>query len=310
MENITLDSMSQLAIAWLIKIAFAVVIFIIGKWIAKRLTAFARKLMQRGDVDPTLVSFGGNMIYALLITFVIIASLSQLGVQTASLIAVLGAAGLAIGLALQGSLSNFAAGVMIIAFRPFTKGDFIDAGGVSGTVSDVNIFTTTLLTPDNKKVITPNAQITDGTITNFSAMPTRRIDMIFGIGYEDDIPKAKKLLEKLVDADERILKDPAPVIAVHALADSSVNLVCRPWVKREDYWAVHFAMHEQVKIEFDKANISIPFPQRDVHVHNVPANDGTTKPTPAKATATKPRPAKTPAKKVAAPKKATAAKKS
>jgi small conductance mechanosensitive channel len=202
-------------------------------------------------------------------TFVIVAAIGTLGVQTTSFVAVLGAAGLAVGFALQGSLSNFAAGVMLIVFRPFKAGDYVEAGGTAGSVQEVSIFTTVMKTPDNKKVIIPNSQITGGSITNYSAMETRRVDMVFGIGYGDNIKQAKDTLEQILAADERILKDPAPTIAVSELADSSVNFVVRPWVKTADYWAVYFDLTEKVKLTFDEKGISIPFPQQDVHMHQV-----------------------------------------
>ncbi len=284
MDAITLDSIGDLITLWLLKIAAAALIIVIGMWIAKRLTRLAQSMLKRSHLDETLISFAGKIIFAVLVTFVAIAALSQIGVQTASIIAVLGAAGLAVGLALQGSLSNFAAGVMIIGFRPFHKGDYIEAAGVSGSVEEVSIFTTTLLTPDNRKVIVPNSQITGDTITNYSAMPTRRLDLMFGIGYDDDIAKAKNVLEKMLKAEKRVLQDPAPKIAVHELADSSVNLICRPWVNKEDYWELYWELHEKVKQEFDKAGISIPFPQRDVHMYHVdslPASKATSAAKPA-----------------------------
>jgi small conductance mechanosensitive channel len=202
---------------------------------------------------------------------VIIAAIHQLGIQTASLIALLGAAGLAVGLALQGSLSNFAAGVLIVLFRPYKVGDWIEGGGVSGAVEEVQILTTVLKTGDNKRVIIPNSQIMGTTITNYSANETRRVDLVVGVSYSDDLDKVRKELEGLVAADERILKDPAVTIAVSELADSSVNFVLRPWVNTADYWGVYFDLTEAIKKRFDEVGISIPFPQRDVHIHNVPA---------------------------------------
>lgn len=246
---------------------FAIVIFIFGKWVAKAITNFAKKTLKRSGLDDTLVIFLGNIIYAILFAFVIIAALSQLGVETTSLAAIFAAAGLAIGLALQGSLSNFASGVMIIAFRPFKKGDFIEAAGTSGSVEEVGIFCTTLKSGDNKMIVIPNGALTGGNIVNFSAHDTRRIDLVFGIGYDDDIKKAKMLLGDIITAESRILKDPAPVIAVAELADSSVNLAVRPWVKTSDYWGVKFDLLEAVKLRFDQEGISIPFPQQDVHMH-------------------------------------------
>ena len=214
-----------------------------------------------------LVNFLGSIVNAILLLFVIIAALDQLGVDTSSLVALIAAAGLAIGLALQGSMQNFAAGVMIIVFKPFKCGDFIDAGCVSGMGEKVQIYSTTMLTGDNKEVIVPNGGINGGAITNFSARATRRVDMVFGIGYDDDIRKAKEILEGLVAADDRILKDPAPVVALSELADSSVNFIVRPWVNSGDYWAVMWDMNEKVKTSFDEAGISIPYPQMDVHLH-------------------------------------------
>ncbi len=214
-------------------------------------------------------SFLSDIGHILIVVFVVIASLGQLGIQTTSLVAVLGAAGLAVGLALQGSLSNFASGVIIIALRPFKVGDFVEAGGVSGVIEGIQIFSTSMKTGDNKAIIIPNSAITGGTITNFSAKDTRRVDLVFGIGYNDDIPMAKAILQRLVDEDERILKDPAPVIAVGELADNSVNIIVRPWTSTADYWGVYWDLTEKVKLTFDKEGISIPYPQRDVHLHQV-----------------------------------------
>jgi small conductance mechanosensitive channel len=229
------------------------------------------KAMQKGDMDITLRRFVANLARMLLMLFVIIAAIHQLGIQTASLIALLGAAGLAVGLALQGSLSNFAAGVLIVLFRPYKVGDWIEGGGVSGAVEEVQILTTVLKTGDNKRVIIPNSQIMGTTITNYSANETRRVDLVVGVSYGDDLDKVRTELEGLVAADERILKDPTVTIAVSELADSSVNFVLRPWVKTADYWGVYFDLTEAIKKRFDEVGISIPFPQRDVHIHSVPA---------------------------------------
>ncbi|MFW0778161.1 MAG: mechanosensitive ion channel family protein [Rickettsiales bacterium] len=250
-------------------IIFALAIFIFGKWAAKGLTGLIRKAMRRSQLDETLVTFLGNIVYGLLFAFVVIAALSQLGVETTSLAAIFAAAGLAIGLALQGSLSNFAAGVLIIAFRPFSKGDYIEAAGTAGVVQEVGIFSTTLKSPDNKMIVVPNGAVTSDNIVNFSAHATRRIDFTFGIGYDDDIKKAKDILRNILDDDPRVLKDPAPVIGVSELADSSVNFVVRPWVKTEDYWSAYFDISEEVKLRFDKEGISIPFPQQDVHMYQI-----------------------------------------
>ena len=216
-------------------------------------------------MDEILVNFVASIIKTILLLFVVIAALDQLGVDTTSLIALLGAAGLAIGLALQGSLQNFAAGVMLIIFRPFKSGDFVEVAGTAGVVETISIFSSTLRTGDNREVIIPNGSIYGGTITNYSARATRRVDMVFGIGYDDDIKKAKQLMEQVVTADERVLAEPAPVIAVSELADSSVNFVVRPWVNTPDYWAVLWDLTEEIKLKFDAEGISIPYPQMDVH---------------------------------------------
>jgi small conductance mechanosensitive channel len=254
-----------------INLVTAIVIFFVGKWIVNLVVKGMLKAMQKGDMDITLRRFVANLARMLLMLFVIIAAIHQLGIQTASLIALLGAAGLAVGLALQGSLSNFAAGVLIVLFRPYKVGDWIEGGGVSGAVEEVQILTTVLKTGDNKRVIIPNSQIMGTTITNYSANETRRVDLVVGVSYSDDLDKVRKELEGLVAADERILKDPAVTIAVSELADSSVNFVLRPWVNTADYWGVYFDLTEAIKKRFDEVGISIPFPQRDVHIHNVPA---------------------------------------
>ncbi|MDX1352115.1 MAG: mechanosensitive ion channel [Thiomicrorhabdus sp.] len=260
--------MNEYAMPWAIKIVMALAIFIIGRWVVKIIVKLVKKLLNRSaSMDEMLVNFLGSIVNAVLLLFVIIASLDQLGVDTSSLVALIAAAGLAIGLALQGSMQNFAAGVMILVFKPFKSGDFIEAGGVTGVVENVQIFSTTMRTGDNKEVIVPNGGIYGSAITNFSARDTRRVDMVFGIGYDDDIRKAKEILTGLVEADERILKDPAPVIAVSELGDNSVNFVVRPWVNSGDYWKVYWDMNESVKLAFDEAGISIPYPQMDVHLH-------------------------------------------
>ncbi len=257
----------DLGIQFSIKLVSALAIFVIGRWAAKRITNIAKTLMQRGDVDQMLQRFLGNLVYAVLLTMVILAAITQLGVQTTSFVAILGAAGLAIGLALQGSLSNFAAGVLIILFRPYKTGDYIEAAGVSGSVESVQVFTTILNTPDNKQVIVPNSAVMSGTITNYSANDTRRVDMVFGVGYEDSLDKVKQALSEIVSSDSRVHKEPAPVIAVAELADNSVNLAVRVWVDTGDYWGVFFDTTETVKRKFDEQGISIPYPQRDVHVY-------------------------------------------
>lgn len=262
-----LPKIYELLTVYGLRVIAALAIFIIGRWVAKGLRRFIRKMMTRSNVDPTLISFVVNLAYVALLAFVIIAALNQLGIQTASFIAILGAAGLAIGLALQGSLSNFAAGVLMIIFRPFKVGDLIEAAGVTGTVEEIQIFTTQLKTPDNKTIIVPNASVTADNITNYSAKGTRRVDMVFGIGYEDDIDKARGIILEILAQDERVLKDPEAVVLVSELADSSVNFAARAWADAGDYWNVYFDTIEAVKKRFDAEGISIPFPQRDVHVY-------------------------------------------
>ena len=259
----------ELVVSYGPRVLAAIAILIVGWFVARALTTLSKRGMGRANLDKTLSRFLSNLVFMLLMTFVVLAAISKLGVETASFIAVIGAAGFSIGFALQGSLSNFAAGVMILIFRPFRTGDAIEAGGTAGEVADVGIFSTVLLTPDNKKVIVANSAITGGNITNYSAMPSRRVDMQFGIGYGDDLRKAKQILEQLMAADPRVLKDPPCVVAVGSLGDSSVNLVCRPWVKSADYWPVHFDTHEKVKLAFEGQEFIGPRHQRDVHLHQV-----------------------------------------
>jgi len=266
-ENLDIATLvNTYAIPWGIKLVTALAIFYLGRIVVAGVIGFVRRVLHSRGMDDILVDFLAAILRWALLLFVIIAALSQLGINTNSLVAVLGAAGLAIGLSLQSSLSNFAAGVMLIIFRPFTKGDFVEAGGASGIIDKISIFTTTLTTPDNKEVIVPNGAIIGSNITNYSARPTRRVDMVFGVSYDDDIRKAKQLLQDILAADERILKDPAPVVAVGALAESSVNFLVRPWAKTTDYWAVYWDTTEAVKTRFDEAGISIPYPQVDVHM--------------------------------------------
>jgi small conductance mechanosensitive channel len=258
----------ELLMVYGLKVVAAIAVLIVGRWIAKGLTGFTEKILNKRQVDPTIISFVANLTYIALLVFVVLAALGQLGIQTTSFIAIIGAAGLAIGLALQGSLSNFAAGFLMIIFRPFKVGDFIEGAGVSGTVEKIQIFTTQLKTPDNKTIIIPNAKLSGDNIVNFSVKGTRRVDFVFGIGYDDDIDKARKIITDVIENDARVLKDPPPRIAVMELADSSVNFVVRPWVKVPDYWDLWFDVTETVKKRFDAEGISIPFPQRDVHVYS------------------------------------------
>jgi small conductance mechanosensitive channel len=249
-----------------LKILAAVIILVVGLWLAKTIKNLFVKTLQKREVDAPLVGFFSSLIHGGIVIFVVIAAISKLGVQTTSFVAVIGAAGLAVGLALQGSLSNFASGVLLILFKPFKAGDFVKAGGEAGVIVEVGILTTEMKTPDNIQIIMPNSSIMGGSITNVSAHPTRRVDMTVGVGYGDDLNKAKKIMEDLLAADERVLKDPAVTIAVANLGDSSVDFVVRPWVKSADYWAVKFDFTKAVKEKYDAEGVSIPFPQRDIHV--------------------------------------------
>jgi len=253
--------------ALLVNIIVAAVILFGGIWLVNQARPHLRGQLVNRNMDPMLATFITSIAHITAIIFIAIAALSELGIQTTSLIAIVGAAGLAIALSLQGSLSSFAAGVMIIAFRPFKVDDYIEAGGTAGIVEEIQIFSTRLRTADNKTVIVPNAAIINNNIVNYSAKDTRRVDMVFGISYKDDIGMAREILRDVVKQDDRILEDPEPVIAVSQLADSSVNLIVRPWVKTEDYWTVLWDLTEAVKLRFDKEGINIPFPQRDIHLH-------------------------------------------
>jgi small conductance mechanosensitive channel len=260
------DIVTAYAAEYTLNIIGAIAIFIVGKWVAKRITGLIKSAMERADVDKTLIEFAESVIFALLMVVVILAALNTLGVQTTSVIAILGAAGLAVGLALQGTLANVGAAVLIILFRPFKVGDFVTAGGETGTVAEINLFSTTLSPVDNRTIIIPNGKIIGNTIVNFSAKETRRVDLVFGIGYGDDLKLAKETLYEILRADERILDDPEPFVAVSELGDSSVNFITRAWVKSDDYWGVHFDTIEKVKLTFDEKGISIPYPQMDVHL--------------------------------------------
>ncbi|MCP5443798.1 MAG: mechanosensitive ion channel [Chromatiaceae bacterium] len=267
MDQMNIPEMfSTYVIPWAINIALALLIFYVGRMMIKIVVKILRKLLARAKMDEILVNFVSSIVKSLLLLFVVVAALDRLGVDTTSLIALLGAAGLAVGLALQGSLQNFAAGVMMIVFRPFRAGDYVEAGGTAGVVEAINIFSTTMRTGDNREIIVPNGSIYNGAITNYSARETRRIDMVFGISYGDDMRKAREIMQQVLDADERVLKDPAYTVAVSELGESSVNFVVRPWVKIGDYWAVRFDLTERIKLAFDENGISIPFPQMDVHM--------------------------------------------
>lgn len=265
--DLTLETIvNTYVIPWGTKIVMALLVFIIGRWIAKMLTRALKGIMQKGDVDQMLISFLGNIAYAALLAVVVLAALEQLGVNTTSALAILGAAGLAVGLALKDSLASFAAGVMLIIFRPFKLGDFIEAGGTTGVVEEIRIFHTVLKSGDNREITMPNAQIYSGTIVNFSARETRRIDLVIGIGYDDNIKQARDLLQQILDADTTVLKDPAATIMLLELGESSVDFAVRPWVKSGDYWTTRAALLETIKTTFDKQGISFPYPQRDIHM--------------------------------------------
>lgn len=251
-----------------LKILAALVILVLGRWVSKALRSFTERMLTKSKVEPTLISFVGNLIYVALMAFVIIAAMNQLGIQTTSFIAVIGAAGLAIGLALQGSLANFAAGVLMVIFNPFKAGDLIEGAGTTGVVEEIQIFTTILKTGDNKTIIVPNAKLMGDNIVNYSAKNTRRVDLTIRVSYKDDLRKVREVLNHVLTEDNRILKDPAPTIAVLELAESGVHFVVRPWVKTGDYWDVYFDLLETIKKRFEVEGISIPFPQRDVHVFN------------------------------------------
>jgi small conductance mechanosensitive channel len=261
------DKGVDISINFGIKAATALAIFLIGKFLIRLVVGGLHKVMQKQDVDKTLETFICNLVSMALLVVVVIAAIGALGVETTSFIAIFGAAGLAVGLALQGSLSNFASGVLIVLFRPYRVGDWVEAAGISGSVEQVQILTTILKTGDNKQIIVPNSQIMDSIITNYSANDTRRIDMVVGVSYSDDLDKVRSTLQDLVAADDRILKEPAVTIAVSELADSSVNFVVRPWVSTADYWGVKFDLTEAIKKRFDKEDIAFPFPQQDVHLY-------------------------------------------
>lgn len=259
-----LETGQIIALTW--QVVGALLIFIIGRWVAKAIAGFLRRALTKREVEILLINFLTSIIYVFLLLCVILAAISFLGIPITPLIAVLGGAALAIGLALQSSLSNFASGVMLVGFRPFSTGDFVEAGGVSGTVQDVGMFQTQLKTPDNRKVIVPNSEITSQPITNYSAFDTRRIDLVMGVGYDDDLKVAQSVMKKVIEGHDKVLKDPAPAILMLELADSSVNFGVRPWVKTPDYWAVRSDLLESLKVELEAAGCSIPYPQRDLHV--------------------------------------------
>lgn len=261
------DQIVKMAMLYIPQIVTAIVVLILGLWIIKLIGNGFDRFSRRSSMDESLSRFLSSVIRLGLKIVLIISVISMLGVATTSFVAIIGAAGLAVGLSLQGSLANLAGGVLILLFKPFKVGDFIDAQGFMGTVHAIEIFVTILKTPDNKTIILPNGSLSNGAITNFSTESRRRVDFVFGIGYQDDISKTKSVLKNLVESDSRILKDPAPQIVLSELGDSSVNFTVRAWCESSDYWSIYFDMQEKVKMTFDKENISIPFPQQDVHIY-------------------------------------------
>jgi small conductance mechanosensitive channel len=268
--NIDIEAILQKIYEYLAQYGFkvlgALIIFLIGRWLAKIISVLIERALIKSRVEKTLAKFVKNLSHIALLIFVVIAALAPLGVETTQFAVVVGAAGLAIGLALQGSLANFASGFLMIIFRPFKVGDFIEAGGVKGTVKEIRIFNTIVNTPDNIRAIIPNAQITGGNILNYTVNGTRRVDLVIGVSYEDDLKKAKRVIEGILAGDDRVLKDPSPTVAVSELGDSSVNFVVRPWVNSTDYWAVYFDLTAKIKLALDENDITIPYPQRDVHL--------------------------------------------
>lgn len=262
-----------LLLTYAIKLVVAVLIIIVGKYIAKLVAKALSKIMSHRKVDDAVISFVASIVSGGVFFIAIIAAISHLGFNTSSLVAIVGAAGLAIGLALQGSLSNFASGVLLILFKPFKAGDFVEVAGVSGVVEEILIFATKLRTGDNKTVIIPNGSITGGTITNYSTKPTRRIDLVIGVSYDANLAETKKILKQVVEQHQLVLKDQPITIGVSELADCAVNLVVRPWVKTENYWPVYFDLLENIKVELDKAGIEIPFPQLSVHLNKENTNE-------------------------------------
>ena len=270
-ENLQ-EYLAQNGVDVLLQLLAAAAIFFIGRFVANLIANLVHKAMAKAKVDPTLNKFVKNLLYTALLVFVIIAALNKLGVQTGSFIAIVGAAGLAVGLALQGSLSNFAAGVLMIIFKPIRLTDFVEVGGATGTVKEIGIFNTVIAGPDNVRIIVPNSQVTGTNIKNYTVNGTRRVDLVIGVSYEDDIKKAKEVMLEVLKSDPLVLDDPAPFVGVLELADSSVNYVVRPWCKVANYWDVHFGTTEKVKYALEANGMSIPFPQHDIHMINAPAS--------------------------------------
>jgi len=263
-----IETTLTLVSTWGLQVVGAIAVLIVGRWIAGLLRRGVTRGLERARVDATLVPFLAGMTYYLALAVVLIAVLGLFGIETTSLIALVGAAGLAVGLALQGTLANFSSGVMLLIFRPFGKGDFVEVAGVMGSVQQIGIFTTTLSTPDNVRIIVPNSAVSGAIISNYSANDTRRNDMVFGVSYVDDLEKAEDAIRRVLAGDSRVLKEPEPVVAVAELADSSVNFVVRPWCSKDDYWPLRFDLMRRVKDELESSGCSIPFPQRDLHIVN------------------------------------------
>lgn len=266
---LTDSNIIDMLISWVINIALALVIFIVGKWIARRVQNTLEKVLRKREVDEVLVDFLGTIASVMILIVAVVAAFDTLGIPATSFMAIIGAAGLAIGLALKDSLSNFASGVMLVLFRPFTKGDFIEAGGVTGTVNEIHLVSTTLTTPDNKLITVPNAMMYTSTITNFSAKDTRRVDMVIGVGYNDDLKVAAEVLNKICRDHPKVMDSPETKIFINNLGDSAVDFVVRPWAKSEDYWGVLADILETSKLELEAAGCNIPYPQTDVHIHQV-----------------------------------------
>ena len=263
------ESLVPLFSAWALKVVGGLAVFVVGLVLARSVRRGLVGVFQRTEMDETLEKFLTSLFYYLILTMAAVAALGMMGIQMASVLTILGAAGLAVGLALQGTLSNVASGVMLLIFRPFRVGDYVDAGGTAGTVDSIGLFATKLNTPDNVLIVVPNSSIYGGTIRNFSAHPVRRNDMVVGISYDDDIGLAIQVIRSVLDGDDRVLSDPEPLVAVSELGDSSVNLVVRPWCKASDYWSLRFDLTRAFKERLEAAGCSIPYPQRDVHLHQI-----------------------------------------
>lgn len=257
----------EMLVKYGLQVVGAVLILVAGRWLAKLLSRLISRVLTKAKVDATLVPFIENLSYTAMLVFVIVAALDRVGVQTASFIAVLGAAGLAVGLALQGSLANFASGVLLLIFKPFRVGDFVEIGGVSGTVQAIQIFNTVLNSPDNIRIVVPNGTVTGGSISNYTINGTRRVDLVIGVSYDDDLKKARRVIESVLATEPKILAEPAPVVAVNEMGDSSMDFVVRPWVKVADYWSVYWSLTEKLKVAMDENGLTIPFPQQEIFVH-------------------------------------------